>query len=131
MSAHESLNTTMVPPSSNGRDSTREHVQSGQTIRTAESRTYLWLNGFHHDTSTEQIIKLVATTMNVQECDVICRSLKSNRRTYTDFDQVSFRVGVKSSDAKDALTTDRWPKGIMCKLFKSKNSKNRQPVRLG
>lgn len=97
-------------------------------IRIAESRTYLWISGFHHQTTTNQIINLVANTLNVEGSGIICRSLKSSRRTYTDFDQVSFRVGLKSMDLKDALTTNRWPKGVVCKLFNSKNYDNRQPV---
>lgn len=104
---------------------------STQTIRNAENRTYLWLNGFHHQTTSKQIIDLVAKTMNVSGTDVICRSLKSSRRTYSDGDPISFRVGLKTADVKDALTTDRWPKGVMCKLFNSKNSNARQPVVLG
>ncbi|KAJ6643667.1 hypothetical protein Bhyg_08631 [Pseudolycoriella hygida] len=97
-------------------------------VRTAESRTYLWLSGFHHQTTTAQIIDLVAATLAVKGHDIICRSLKSSRRTYTDFDKVSFRVGLKSSDLKDSLTKDIWPKGVICKLLKSKNYNNRQPV---
>lgn len=123
-SSIESSNNTVVATPTIDND-------SSQTIRTAESRTYLWFNGFHHETTTNQIINLVSRTMSVQRSDIICRSLKSSRRTYTEFDQVSFRVGFKSTDLKDALTTDRWPKGVVSKLFKSKNSSNRQPVKLG
>lgn len=117
-SAESSANTTVVP-------------NDIQTIRTAEKRLYLWLNGFHHDTTSQQVIKLVASTLCIQESEVICRSLKSSRRTYTDFDQISFRVGLKESVIGDGLSADRWPKGVICKLFKSKNSINRQPVKLG
>lgn len=101
------------------------------SIRTAERRTYLWMSGFHYATTAEQVVNLVKTTLDVQEYDVICRSLKSNRRTYTDFDHVSFRVGLKPDDVKDALSTGKWPKGVNCKLFNSKNSNARQPVKLG
>lgn len=69
--------------------------------------------------------------MKVREADVICRSLKSSRRTYTEFDSISFRVGLRAVDVKDALTAGKWPKGVACKLFKSKNLEVRQPVKLG
>lgn len=118
-----SSNATVVPNTVPDR--------SDQMIRTAEKRTYLWLNGFHHESTSNQVINLVASTMNVQGSEIVCRSLKSSRRNYTDFDQISFRIGLKSSDVKDALTTDRWPKGVVCKLFNSKNSNIRQPVKLG
>lgn len=128
--SHVSLTTsteaTVVPNENDIDDRGSNHP-----IRIAEKRTYLWLNGFHHETTSNQVVKLVASTMRIQEPDVICRSLKSSRRSYTEFDQISFRVGIKSTDLKDALTTDRWPNGIVCKLFKSKNSNNRQPVKLG
>lgn len=121
----DDANNTVVPTNNNTNDN-----PSTRGIRTVETRTYLWLNGFHHDTTTSQIIKLVADTMNVEESEVICRSLKSGRREYTEFDQVSFRVGLKTKDLRDALTTDKWPKGIICKLFKSKNCSTRLPVKL-
>lgn len=110
---------------------TTPNIDTGSTqpIRSVEPRTYLWLNGFHHQTTTKQIIDLVASTLNIPSVDVICRSLKSNRRTYSDSDHISFRVGL--TNIKDALSTNRWPKGVMCKLFKSKNSNARQPVILG
>lgn len=116
-SSSSTLDITVVPA-----------VETVESIRMAEKRTYIWLNGFHHETTTSQVIKLVATTMDVRESDVICRSLKSGRRTYTESDQISFRVGLRSSDVKDVLTTNRWPKGVVCKLFKSKNSSARNPV---
>lgn len=104
---------------------------TSRTIRTAENRTYLWLNGFHHQTTTNQIIDMVVNTMEVREADIICRSLKSSRRTYTELDRISFRVGLKAADVKDALTAGKWPNGVVCKLFKSKNLEVRQPVKLG
>lgn len=106
-------------------------ASSEQSIRTADTRTYLWLNGFHHETTTNQIVNLVAKTMDINESDIICRSLKSGKRSYTEFDQVSFRVGLKSTDLKDALTTKKWPRGVICKSFNSKNYNKRQPVILG
>lgn len=130
-----SQSQTTIIPSETSTVSTEStvipNVSSAHQIRAAEKRTYLWLNGFHNETTVDQVTKLVANVMKVNEPDVICRSLKSTRRVYTEFDQISFRVGLKTTDVKDALTTDRWPKGIVCKLFKSKNSNNRQPVKLG
>lgn len=110
-SSIESVTDTVIQADANDGNSTHG-------IRTVETRTYLWLNGFHHETTTSQVIKLVASTMSIHEAEIICRSLKSGRRTYTDLDQVSFRVGVRTTDLADALTTNRWPKGVVCKMFK-------------
>lgn len=118
------MNNTVV-------QSVEGNISQSQVIRTAEQRTYLWLNGFHHETTTDQVIKLVSSTMKVREADVICRSLKSSRRSYAEYDHISFRVRLKSTAVKDALSADKWPKGVACKLFKSKNSNVRQPVKLG
>lgn len=90
-------------------------------IRVAEKRSYLWLGGFHHTSTCQQVISLVAKVLEINENDIICRSLKSGRRKYNDFNQVSFRIGLKSTDVKDALQPNKWPEGVACKYFKRKN----------
>lgn len=127
-SAIDLLESTVVRVNNTVAQTVQCNTSQSQVIRTAEKRTYLWLNGFHHETTTDQVIKLVSITMDVREADVICRSLKSSRRSYAELDHISFRVGLKSSDVKDALSAGKWPKGVACKLFKSKNSNVRQPV---
>lgn len=120
-SSTESMNVTVIPTAEPG---------STQTIGSAENRTYLWLRGFHYETTSNQVIDLVAKTINVNGSDIICRSLKSSRRAYTESDHISFRVGLRPTDVKNALSTKNWPNGVVCKLFNSKNLNTRQPVRL-
>lgn len=121
-SSGAALNNTIIPAGNN--------LDIDDTVRVAVKRTYLWLSGFHHETTTNQIIRLKSKTLNVRESDIICRSLKSSRRSYSEFDHVSFRVGLRSSEINDALSTDKWPKGTRCKLFMSKNLHVRTPVML-
>lgn len=96
-------------------------TQPTDEIRVADKRTYLWLSGFHHTTTTKQVILLVSRVLSLDAKEIVCRSLKSGRRTYTDFQHVSFRIGLRSSHANNALKSDKWPVGITCKLFNQKN----------
>lgn len=90
-------------------------------IRVAEKRSYLWLSGFHHTSTAKQVISLVSKLLTINESDIICRSLKSSKREYNDFQHISFRIGLKSSDIKDAFQPNKWPEGIICKYFNQKN----------
>ncbi|KAJ6639525.1 hypothetical protein Bhyg_12271 [Pseudolycoriella hygida] len=82
-------------------------------IRLAEKRSYLWLSGFHHTSTTQQVSSLVSKVLGIQEKDIICRSLKSGKRDYSDFNHISFRIGLKSSDVKDAFEPNKCPVGII------------------
>lgn len=90
-------------------------------IRVAEKRSYLWLGGFHHTSTVKQVQSLVSKILQIAESEVICRSLKSGRRQYNDFQHISFRIGLKSTDVKDAFEPNKWPEGVSCKYFNQKN----------
>lgn len=90
-------------------------------IRIADKRTYLCLSGFHHTSTSQQVIRFVSSLLAIDESNVLCRSLKSSRRKYTDFQHISFRIGLKSVHANVALQTGKWPAGIKCTLFNQKN----------
>lgn len=122
------MNSTIVErvPIANSQ-ATQSSITTNPTnhgIRVADKRTYLWLSGFHHSSTAQQVASLVSNILKVDENEIICRSLKSSRRSYNDFQHISFRIGLRSSDVKDALHPDKWPVGISCKLFDSKNQKN-------
>lgn len=67
------------------------------------------------------MVSLVSKVLQINEKDIICRSLKSSRRTYNDFNHISFRIGLKAADVKDAFQPKKWPEGISCKYFNQKN----------
>lgn len=90
-------------------------------IRIADKRKYLWLSGFHYSTTAHQVVSMVSSILAVNKSEIICRSLKSSRRNYDDFHHISFRVGLKNTDIKDALHPNKWPEGITCKIFNPKN----------
>lgn len=93
----------------------------GHGIRVADKRTYICLSGFHHTTTTQQVVLFVSRVLSVNEKEIVCRSLKSSRRTYSDFQHVSFRIGLRTTYANEALQPNKWPAGISCKLFDQKN----------
>lgn len=90
-------------------------------IRIADKRIYIWLSGFHHTSTAQQVVSFVSRVLSVEEKEIVCRSLKSGHRTYTDFHHVSFRIGLRSTYANEALQPNKWPTGISCKLFNQKN----------
>lgn len=115
------LDSTVIENTQPPSQSQSTNVITNHGIRIAEKRTYLCLSGFHHTSTTQQVSSFVSRVLGLSEGDVICRSLKSGRRTYTDFHHISFRIGLRSTHIADALQQDKWPAGISCKLFNSKN----------
>lgn len=130
-SSNEHLNSTVIrcatESSSTIQSSTTQSFTKQNSnhfgIRIADRRTYLWLGGFHHTSTAQQVTKFVSKILSVDENDIICRSLKSSRRTYNDFHHISFRIGLRSKDTKDAFLPNKWPAGITCKPF-NQNQKN-------
>lgn len=122
ISSDNQLNSTIIGQPTQASNITASSVSHG--VRIADKRTYLWLSGFHHTSTVPQVTSLVSEVLGLQENDIICRSLKSAKKNYSDFNYISFRIGLKSTDVKGAFQPNKWPEGIVCKYFESKQRKN-------